>query len=170
MRTFLIAAATAALSLSAADAAQAQIATRTGQVVGELRESDLEWLATQGGHRITGRRSDMQIDVDTAEGFKFSLQGEACSGEGKAMRCEGLALFASWTLEPGDVGKVTPVITAFNREYPAAKVFMWEGSAAMERYAIVTGGVTIEQLVTELNVFLILADAFWVEIDKATAK
>ncbi len=159
------------LSLSAAGVAQAQIQTRPGQVVGELRHSDLEWLLTQGGHRIVeqGEPSEMMIDAETQEGFKFRLTGQACSGEGKAKRCEGLTLIASWGLDDGDVGKVAPVIEAFNRDYAAAKVFTQNGSAIMERYVIVTGGVSVQQLETELDVFLGLADEFWIKIDQATA-
>lgn len=166
--TRLLLAAVFAGVLSVAGAAHAQVATRPGQVVTELRAEDLDWLVAQGGHTVVARRPDMSADVDTQGGFKFMLQGEACEGAGKAMRCEGLALFAYWTLDASDAAKVAPLLVAFNRDYPAAKVFMWDGAAAIERYVVISGGVTVENLLTEIEVFLLISDAFWTEIDEAT--
>ncbi len=166
-RLILTAACAGVLALTAAGAAQAQIATQPGRVVGALRESDLDWLAQQIGARVTERHPGMRLDLRTDTDFAFSMQGEACTGEGKGMRCEGLTLIATFTIEPGAASKVAAAIAGFNGEYAAAKTLMWDDAVAIERYVILTGGVTVEYLATELDVFLGLSDKFWQEIDEA---
>ena len=153
-------------SWASPERATAQPVTRPDQVFDQLRAADLDWLATQGGYRVTERQNPMSLDVETDTGFKFAIRGEACTGDGKAQRCEGLALLASWKLAPGDIPKAQTLITDFNRANPAAKAMIWDGSAVLERYVIVTGGVTQEYLLTELDVFLTLSDIFWIKIDE----
>lgn len=171
MKSFrMLAAVCAAAAVAAlAGAAEAQVRTRAGQVFEQLTPEDLTWFMQQAGHNVVEQADATRLELDTENGFKFAAIRSGCDDREKGRNCQGLSLIATWTVKDVADAKLETMVHEFNVENPAAKVVIFDGAVMMERYVIMTGGVTQEMLQTELDVFLGLSDMLWERLGQLDA-
>lgn len=156
-------------AFAVAGVAEAQVSTRTDQVFEQLTPEDLTWFMERAGHSVVEQADATRLELDTADGFKFAAVRSGCDDREKGRNCEGLNLIATWTVKDVADAKLETMVHQFNVSNPAAKVVIFEGAVMMERYVIMTGGVTLDMLQTELDVFLGLSSMLWDELDALNA-
>jgi len=94
-----------------------------------------------------------------ADPLAFEITGEDCSGAGADQKCNGVQL--SVYIPPGASVDVDELIATSNRTIRPAKVFMVGDNVVYERYLIMDGGVSRENLMTEISVYVEILDALF---------
>jgi hypothetical protein len=99
--------------------------------------------------------------VDTPQDFSFRLLGESCEGEGGDQICQGVQLSTQFAENGADFDEI---MARANRTLRPAKVFRVDAGLAYERYLIMDGGVSRENLKTEIEVFVEILGVLWKQI------
>jgi hypothetical protein len=89
--------------------------------------------------------------VEAGDELSFRIMGESCEGEGKAQVCRGVQLSTQFGQTGADLDSI---ITQGNRTLRPAKLFPVDAGLAYERYLIMDGGITTENLATNITVFV----------------
>jgi hypothetical protein len=92
------------------------------------------------------------MTVEAGDELSFRVMGESCVGEGAAQVCQGVQLSTQFA-EAGDVDFDAVMATA-NRTLRPAKVFRIDSGLAYERYLIMDGGISRENLKTNISVYV----------------
>jgi hypothetical protein len=92
------------------------------------------------------------MTVETSNGLSFRVMGESCKGEGASQVCLGVQLSTQFA-EAGDVEFDAALATA-NRTLRPAKLFRVDSGLAYERYLIMDGGISRENLKTNITVYV----------------
>lgn len=98
------------------------------------------------------------FDIETREGFRFSVEMAACDTEGGTPGCFGILFFTRWGLQPNDRPKVAAAIEKFNDEYRIGKALVLNDHVRAERYVTTDGGVTQDHIREEAMTFLLMMD------------
>jgi len=142
-----------ALLLAAGTVAAQESRTGQAQVYRSVLASDVTTLLSGMGYTSVKKAEGGRFDVETRDGFKFSVELAVCDAENAPSGCLGVNFFASWTMEPGDEPKVRPAVDSFNSQYRIGKAMLIEDSVFAERYIITDGGVTLQHITDELEEF-----------------
>jgi len=154
LKSFAIAGALA-LVLAAPGAAFAQ-----GDLLNDWAPSDMKAAITAAGAKVT-KEGVLDDDVpyvggESANGMKFVVYGAVCSGA--PSRCKGANLSASFTLDSD------AEVDAREKAIDRSAVGVRNGgdkSLDVSRYLIFDGGLTRENLKTNIEVFIEVAEDIW---------
>lgn len=91
------------------------------------------------------------MSVEAGDGAAFRIMGESCEGEGKDQVCRGIQLSTQFSETSADLDNI---IAQGNRTLRPAKLFRVDAGMAYERYLIMDGGITPENLSTNITVFV----------------
>ena len=139
---FALAAAVALPVLPGAAGAEAQT------LVTRVTSDDLVGYVERAGHTVSQVDSNgvPTIGVSAEQGFMYVIQGNACDEAG----CEGLKLMAQYD---GASGVSLDQINTLNIDVPAMKFWKSDDVLGLERYLILNGGLTDDNIVYELETF-----------------
>lgn len=99
------------------------------------------------------------MTVEAGDELSFRVMGESCEGEGAAQVCLGIQLSTQFAEIDGT--DFDTVITAANRTLRPAKLFRIDSGLAYERYLIMDGGVSRENLKTNVTVYVEVLEAIY---------
>lgn len=99
------------------------------------------------------------MTVEAGDELSFRVMGESCEGEGPSQVCLGVQLSTQFA-EAGDVD-FDEVMAAANRTLRPAKVFRIDSGLAYERYLIMDGGISRENLKTNISVYVEVLEALY---------
>jgi hypothetical protein len=99
------------------------------------------------------------MTVEAGDELSFRVMGESCDGEGSSQVCLGVQLSTQFA-EAGDVDFDEVMATA-NRTLRPAKVFRIDSGLAYERYLIMDGGISRENLKTNISVYVEVMEALY---------
>lgn len=153
-----VAAAAASVLLSTPAAAQ-EARIGQAQVYRSVMAADIATLLNGKGYASV-KKVDSRFDVETTEGFKFSVELAVCDAADSPPGCLGVNIFATWGMNPGDRTKLQAAVERFNNEYRIGKALLVDNSVYAERYVITDGGVTMAHISDELDEFESLMDVF----------
>jgi hypothetical protein len=91
------------------------------------------------------------MSVEAGDEVAFRIMGESCVGEGKEQVCQGIQLSTQFGETAADLDVI---IEQGNRTLRPAKLFRVDSGMAYERYLIMDGGITAENLSTNISVFV----------------
>ncbi len=91
------------------------------------------------------------MSVEASDELAFRIMGESCVGEGKDQVCQGIQLSTQFGETAADLGVI---IEQGNRTLRPAKLFRVDSGMAYERYLIMDGGITPENLGVNISVFV----------------
>ena len=91
------------------------------------------------------------MSVEAGADVAFRVMGESCEGEGKNQVCLGIQLSTQFGETAADLDNI---ITQGNRTLRPAKLFRVDAGMAYERYLIMDGGISAENLSTNISVFV----------------
>lgn len=159
MRSVFLTAACAAVSISLpvalaaapADAQEARVGS--AQVYRTLLASDLSALLNGMEYASVKKSGDGRFDLETSDGFKYSVELMVCDIEDHPQGCLGVSIFASWTVHPGDETKLLAAVDKFNVEYRIGKAMIVDDTIYAERYVTTDGGVTLQHISEEIGEF-----------------
>ncbi len=99
------------------------------------------------------------MTVEASDELAFRVMGESCEGEGAAQVCAGVQLSTQF----GEIDGVDfdAVMATANRTLRPAKLFRVGSGLAYERYLIMDGGVSPENLKTNISVFVEVLGAIY---------
>jgi hypothetical protein len=151
----LAAACAALIAASPAASAATSQDSRVGQaqVYRSLLPSDMAALLNGRGYTSVKKAEGGRFDIETADGFKFSVELAVCDVEGGPAGCLGVNAYATWSLSPQNRTKLLTAIDRFNNEYRIGKAMLLENSIYAERYVTTDRGVTLEHIGAELDEF-----------------
>jgi hypothetical protein len=167
---------TTALSLGLATAALATPAAaqsarvERAQVYRSILASELSTLLNNSGYASVTKASETMFDIETQEGFRFSVEMAACDIEGDTQGCFGILFFSSWGLEAADRTKVAAAVSKFNDEYRIGKALVLNDRVHAERYITTDGGVTQDHIRDEANTFLLMMERLNEILHEAVAR
>lgn len=95
------------------------------------------------------------IEVKTEGGLSYVVYGRQCATE-KPLRCTGAQVMSSFTIKSARLDEAIEAI-----DYAAVSDFAEDGEVKISRYLIFDGGITRENLKTNLTVFRSIADKTW---------
>jgi hypothetical protein len=129
---------------------------------GEMRDQIVKAGAAITKEGVSGDQRYMSGKDDT--GMSFGVYGFECDSAEPTQRCRGADMIASFTLK--DASKGDTVLNML--DYAAVSDYRDdEGHVKISRYMIFDGGVTQENLQTNITVFLNLANQAWDKLDDA---
>ncbi|HVY90616.1 MAG TPA: YbjN domain-containing protein [Hyphomonadaceae bacterium] len=108
-------------------------------------------------------RPRMTIEVGGDSSAAFRIVGQSCEGKDKDQVCQGIQLAAQFG-KNGDDEKLGDLVDRVNRTLRPAKIFWIDSGLAYERYLIMDGGVSRENLKTNIEVFVEILQAIWDQI------
>lgn len=138
-------------------------AAETGALVDRYDEAvlraimaDLAYAVVDTSENAAGKPFMM---VEAGEALAFRVMGESCQGEGAAQVCAGVQLSTQF----GETGEADfdEVMATANRTLRPAKLFRAGPGLAYERYLIMDGGVSRENLKTNIVVFVQVLEALY---------
>lgn len=149
------AACAALIAISAANPAAALQDPRVGQaqVYRSILPSDMSSLLNGMGYASVKKAEGGRFDIETVDGFKFSVELAVCDVEGGPAGCLGVNAYATWTMQAGDRAKLLSVVDRFNNQYRIGKALLLEDSVYAERYVTTDAGVTLQHVTAELGEF-----------------
>lgn len=122
--------------------------------------SDVSQAITAAGATVTGSGTAadgaLYVNGKTASGMKFLAYGTVCSGTPK--RCKGLNLSAGFT-QSSDA-EVNRRMLEIDRMAVGVRNG-GENSLDVNRYLIFDNGITMKNVVTNIEVFISIADDIW---------
>jgi hypothetical protein len=128
---------------------------------GVLREimAELRYAVVDASVNASGKPF---MTVEAGDELSFRVMGESCEGEGVAQICAGVQLSTQF----GEAGNVDfdAVMATANRTLRPAKMFRVESGLAYERYLIMDGGVTRENLRTNIVVYVEVLEAIYMQL------
>ncbi|MFC7378752.1 YbjN domain-containing protein [Brevundimonas sp. GCM10030266] len=153
--------ATALSTTAPATPAAAQVARiERAQVYRSILPSEMATLLNGSGYARVEKAGANVFNIETREGFLFSVEMAACDVENDTAGCFGIIFYSTWELEPSDRSKVSTMVTKFNDDYRIGKAFLLENSIYAERYVTTDGGVTQDHIREEAETFLAMMDHF----------
>ncbi|GAA0644842.1 YbjN domain-containing protein [Brevundimonas lenta] len=123
------------------------------QIYRSLLQSDLASLLNDMGFATVKKAQGGRFDIETTDGFKYSVELMICDLEDQPPGCLGVSIFATWGVNAGDETKLRGAIDNFNNEYRIGKALMLENSIYAERYVTTDGGVTLQHIREEIGEF-----------------
>ena len=128
---------------------------------GEMRDQVVKAGAQVTNEGVSGEQRYLTVKDDT--GMLFGIYGFECDSTEAAQRCRGADFIASFTLK--DATKADSILNML--DYAAVSDYRDdEGHVKISRYMIFDGGVTPENLQTNITVFLSLANQAWDKLDE----
>lgn len=99
------------------------------------------------------------MNVEMPGDLAFQIEGQFCTGKEKEQVCPGLEIATIF----GDTGKVDSdvLIADVNRTYRPGKLFAFPRGFAFERYMILDGGITKENLSENIETYAEMLKAVW---------
>ncbi|MDP3735938.1 MAG: hypothetical protein Q8R02_01035 [Hyphomonadaceae bacterium] len=95
------------------------------------------------------------IEAKTEGGLSYVIYGRQCATE-KPLRCTGAQIMSSFTIKSARLAEAIQAI-----DYAAVSDFAEDDELKLSRYLIFDGGITRENLKTNLTVFRSIADKAW---------
>jgi hypothetical protein len=130
------------------------------QVYRTVNPADMSTLLNGLDFQAVKKGGERRFDIETRDGFKFSVELTVCDVEDEPPGCLGVNLYATWGMEPGDETKLRAAVDRFNNEYRIGKALLLEDSVYAERYVITDGGVTLDHIRDEIGEFESAMGAF----------
>lgn len=159
----------AAVALPAPAAAQSARIERA-QVYRSILPSEVFTLLNNSDYASVTKASETVFDIETREGFRFSVEIAACDVEGRTPGCFGILFFTSWALQPSERAKVSAAIEKFNDDYRIGKALVLSDHVRAERYITTDGGVTQEHIREEAVTFLLMMDQLGQTLHNAVSR
>jgi hypothetical protein len=121
--------------------------------------SELEYVVLDA-HKNAAGRPAMSIE---AGDMAFEVTGESCEGAGAAQVCAGVQFSAQFP--ENDAVDVDEVMARANRTLRPAKLFRAGAGVVYERYLIMDGGISRENLKTEISVYVEILEALFGQLN-----
>jgi hypothetical protein len=99
------------------------------------------------------------MTVEAGDDLSFRVMGESCEGEGASQVCLGVQLSTQFAEVDGT--DFDAVMAAANRTLRPAKLFRIDSGLAYERYLIMDGGISRENLKTNISVYVEVLQAIY---------
>ena len=99
------------------------------------------------------------MTVEAGDELSFRVMGESCEGEGAAQVCLGVQLSTQFGEIDGT--DFDAVMATANRTLRPAKLFRVDSGLAYERYLIMDGGISRENLKTNISVYVEVLEAIY---------
>lgn len=135
----------------------------SGGLIDRYDEAALRSVLQELGYAVVGEDTSGTgkpfLTVEAGDKLSFRVMGESCDGEGDAKVCAGIQLSTQFG-ETGDAD-FDAVMAAANRTLRPAKLFRIDSGLAYERYLIMDGGVSRENLKTNISVFVEVLEAIY---------
>ncbi len=111
--------------------------------------ADLKYAVVDSSVSATGKPF---LTIEAGDELSFRVMGESCEGEGASQVCRGVQLSTQF----GEIDGVDfdAVMATANRTLRPAKLFRIDSGLAYERYLIMDGGVSQENLKTNISVYV----------------
>ena len=118
--------------------------------------AELKYAVTETSVSTSGKPF---MTVEAGDGLSFRAMGESCEGEGAAQACLGIQLSTQFAETDG--ADFDGLIATANRTLRPAKLFRVESGLAYERYLIMDGGISRENLRTNIQVYVEVLEAIF---------
>jgi hypothetical protein len=99
------------------------------------------------------------MTVEAGDELSFRVMGESCEGEGAAQVCLGVQLSTQFAEIDGT--DFDAIMATANRTLRPAKLFRVDSGLAYERYLIMDGGISRENLKTNISVYVEVLQAIY---------
>jgi hypothetical protein len=99
------------------------------------------------------------MTVEAGDELSFRVMAEACKGEGAAQVCLGVQLSTQFAEAGG--ADFDAIMDTANRTLRPAKLFRVDSGLAYERYLIMDGGISQENLKTNISVYVEVLEAIY---------
>ena len=104
------------------------------------------------------------MSAKAKSGLVFAVYGAQCDTKEITQRCTGADIISSFTLK--DPSKISDILDMV--DYAALGDYKGDdGRLKVSRYVIFDGGITHENLQTNIEVFLALSNQIWDKLDDA---
>jgi len=143
------------LGACATGAPKAPGVASAGALITRYDEAALKQVVTGLGYSVvdSGLSSSGKpfLSVEAGKELAFRIMGESCEGEAAKQVCMGIQLSTQFAQTNDDLDNL---IEQGNRTLRPAKLFRVDAGMAYERYLIMDGGITPENLKTNISVFV----------------
>ena len=136
--------------------AQSRLIDRYDQAALTSIMAELKYAVVETSVSASGKP---RMTVEAGDELSFRVMGESCEGEGAAQVCLGVQLSTQFA-EAGDVD-FDAVMAVANRTLRPAKLFRVDSGLAYERYLIMDGGISRENLKTNISVYVEVLEAIY---------
>jgi Putative bacterial sensory transduction regulator len=157
----------ACTSMSQAPMGAAPGAAGADALIDRYDEVALKSITSELGYSISEKDTDNQgrpfMTVEAGGDMAFRIGGQSCEGKSKEQVCQGVQLTARFPGDPDDE-KLNEIVDRVNRTLRPAKIFFIESGVAYERYLIMDGGVSRENLKVNIEVFVEILEAILKQI------
>jgi hypothetical protein len=130
-------------------------APSAGGLITRYDEAALKRIVTGLGYSVVDTAVSSTgkpfIAVEAGDEMAFRIMGESCEGEAAKQVCMGIQLSTQFGETSADLDNL---IEQGNRTLRPAKLFRVDAGMAYERYLIMDGGITPENLKTNISVFV----------------
>jgi hypothetical protein len=128
---------------------------KSGALIDRYDEAALKKIVADLGYSLVDTDVSASgkpfMAVEASDELSFRIMGESCEGEGKAQVCRGVQLSTQFGQTGADLDNI---IVQGNRTMRPVKLFPVDAGLAYERYLIMDGGITAENLATNITVFV----------------
>jgi hypothetical protein len=136
--------------------AQSKLIDRYDQAALTSIMAELKYVVVETSVSSSGKPF---MTVEAGDELSFRVMGESCEGLGAAQVCLGVQLSTQFA-EAGDTD-FDAVMAAANRTLRPAKLFRVDSGLAYERYLIMDGGISRENLKTNISVYVEVLEAIY---------
>jgi hypothetical protein len=141
--------------LLAACATTAPSPAKSGALIDRYDEARLKKVVGELGYAVVDADISASgkpfLSVEVGEELAFRIMGESCQGEGAAQVCQGVQLSTQFGHTGADFADL---IEQGNRTLRPAKLFQVDAGMAYERYLIMDGGISEQNLAENISVFV----------------
>jgi hypothetical protein len=151
---------------SAPSAAPAKSADAVSGLVDHYDEQALRSIMDEVGYKVLDARINSAgkpaMSIEAGD-MAFEVTGESCEGEGAARVCAGVQLAAQFP--ENDSVDADEVMARANRTLRPAKLFRAGAGVVYERYLIMDGGLSRENLKTEITVYVEILEVLFGQLN-----
>lgn len=152
-----------ALALGACATTAPENTAATGKLIDRYDEAALKSIMAELKYSVVDAsvsgsgKPFMTVEADDV--LPFRVMGESCKGEGASQVCLGVQLSTQF----GEIDGVDldAFMATANRTLRPAKLFRVDSGLAYERYLIMDGGISRENLKTNISVYIEVLDAIY---------
>lgn len=135
--------------------ASAPPAAKPGALIDRYDEAVLRKIVAELGYSLVDTDVSASgkpfMSVEAGDGPAFRIMGEGCQGEGAEQVCRGIQLSTQFGHTGADFASL---IEQGNRTLRPAKLFPVDAGMAYERYLIMDGGISEQNLAENIAVFV----------------
>ena len=154
-RTFMSRSVIAGLALLLGACASAPSAAKSDALVDRYDEAVLKQVVAELGYAMIDTNVSASgkpfMSVEATDELSFRIMGEGCQGDGKDQICRGIQLSTQFGHTGADFASL---IEQGNRTLRPAKLFPVDAGMAYERYLIMDGGISKQNLAENIAIFV----------------